>query len=406
MTSAKHSLLDQLIVSGSNFLIIVLAARFLDIGDVAKYAYAFGFYMFVYMVANAWVYQNIMAIGRRKLAVEGAFAHFAGLNFILVLISVPIIIVSFQLVISGGQLDLPWTDAILVGAFVATNQMIDFERRSLYFLDHSWFNGPAAVSLTGFLVRIVAIMIIQPSSFIAFMMILVVFSLPSLLFSAKRLLTAFKADFYSFVLLQIKNGKWMTLNIPVNWVWGQAPVFIMGSFLGPQAAGVYAAVRSVANLANVAMELIPTYFASRLSRLFSSGKQSVYKKYIMVVVVAGILAWGCVLILIILVGDKALSLILGEEFSSYWFLLYLFWGFNAFVFLSRIQFLHFRFVEKTGIVPVANLVGVITLSVSYFLWFSNLGVEGMAWAMIAGGGGVVSTQYLLSLSILKDKSSQ
>lgn len=406
MVSAKISLLDQLIVSGSNFLIVVLIARFLDPVGVAKYAYAFGFYMFLYMVANAWIYQNIMAIGRQALEVDGLISNFARLNLILVLISFPVSTLLFQLVISSGHFDSSWVEASLVALFIAVNQMIDFERRVLYFLTHSPLKGPATISFTVFLIRIIAIILIQPDTFVEFMVTLIVFSLPGLYFSARHLPMIFKGGFYSFVQQQLKSGKWMTVNIPINWAWGQAPVFVVGLFLGLQSAGVYAAIRSIANLANVAMELIPTYFASRLSNLFTSGKLGAYKRYMLIAVASGILVWGSALIMLALVGEDFLAFILGDGFSSYWFLLCLFWGFNIFVFLSRLQFLHFRFVEKTVVTPVAHLGGVLALSGSYFLWFSGLGVEGMAWAMIVGGSVIVSIQFMGILLMQWDKGYQ
>jgi len=59
--SGKQAIIDQAIVSGSNFLVVLFAARFLETDEVAKYAYAFGFYMLLFMLANAWIYQNVMS---------------------------------------------------------------------------------------------------------------------------------------------------------------------------------------------------------------------------------------------------------------------------------------------------------------------------------------------------------
>ncbi|MBE9490584.1 MAG: hypothetical protein IMY67_09850 [Bacteroidetes bacterium] len=400
MISARSSFFDQLIVSGSNFFIVVLAARLLEAEEVAKYAYAFAFYILLYMVANAWIYQNIMAIGQKKLESDGLLLNFSRLNYILVLFSIPVSLFLFQLLVSGSFSNVLWVESGLVAVFIAVNQMIDYERRILYFSAHSPLKGPALVSTVGFLVRVIALVIVQPGTFEEFMITLIIFSLPALYFSVKRFSYSPNNDFILFVAQQIKNGKWMTLNIPVNWAWGQAPVFIVGAFLGLRAAGVYAAIRSISNIANVVMEMIPTYFASRLSNLFSSGKMNEYKKYMLVYVGAGVMAWGLALSVIFLFGENILELLLGDGYSSYWKLFLLFWIFNILVFFTRFQFIHLRFVEKTYVTPLANLVGVFALCVSFFLWFDDKGVLGIAWAMIFGAITIVYVQYICRNMVL------
>jgi len=400
MISAQKSLLDQLIVSGSNFLIVVLAARFLEVGDVAKYAYAFGFYMLLYMFAYAWIYQNVMAIGREELARDEVASRFAGLNILLALFSLPVSIISFQLIVTGELFGAAWIESILVAIFVMVNQLIDFERRILYFTIPSTLANPILVSFTGFLIRVVVLILVQPDSFVEFMGVLIAASLPGLLFGVARLSKAFSGDFRLFVFQQMKNGKWISLDIPVNWIWAHAPVFIIGSFLGLHAAGVYAAVRSIANISNVAMEMIPTYFASKLSYLFTAGQLSEYRKFIIVSIGIGVFAWGGLLIFISMFGEHVLIIILGDTFSKYWFLLLLFWIFNVFIFLIRFQYLHLRFVNKTGIAPISNLIGIFALCCSYFIWFKESGVEGIAWAMIIGAGVITLCQFI-GMSTLK-----
>lgn len=400
MISAKTSLIDQMVVSGSNFLIFVLAARFLEAEEVAKYAYTFGFYMLIYMVANAWVYQNIMSTDRQSLD-DGDVLYFAGLNSLLVVFSIPVLIFSFQLVVADDFFDVSWAEVTFVVLFVAITQMIDFERRVVYFVSHSFFSGPIIVSVSGFLLRVFGLFIIQPDSFESFMLTLIVFSAPGLSFSVRRFsIEVYSRELFSFARRQIIDGKWMSLNIPVNWIWGQAPVFIIGTCVGLQAAGIYAVVRSIANLANVAMEMIPTYVASRLSNLYTTGQLGAYRKYIVRSISFGVFVWLIGLIVVSLFGSQILVLIIGGQYESYKALLILFWVFNIFIFVIRMQFIHLRFVERTKVMPLANFLGVVMLLGSFFLWSQVREIEGMAWSMIIGGLTITIVQMLGS-SLIK-----
>lgn len=395
MVSGRTATFDQLIVSGSNFLTVVLAAQFLPADDVAKYAYAFGFYMLVFMVANAWIYQNIMAMGVEKLQRENYFLHYLGLNFGLVLAAFPIVFVAYLLLVSAEQAHLMWLSAVLVSFFVACNQLVDFQRRLLYYTKKMFFYSPVQVSLIGFFLRIIVLMIFQPATFVDFMLILILSSLPIVLVQFCLLWNAKLEGLRAFTIQQIQDGKWMTLNIPVNWAWGQAPVFIVGSFLGMHVAGIYAAIRSIANLANVAMEMIPTFFASRLSKLFTTGNQKGYQQYMRYLIGAGIFAWALGIVVLFIFSEDILLLVLGEDYQAYSVLLWLFWGFNLALFLTRVQFLHLRFLELTYIAPIAHAFGVLVLAGSFYL-LQDLGVFAMGWAMLLGGVAIVFIQMIFA----------
>ncbi|RMG39808.1 MAG: hypothetical protein D6732_03805, partial [Methanobacteriota archaeon] len=236
MVSGKAALLDQLIVSGSNFLIFALAARLLPAEDVARYAYAFGFYMFLFMLAYAWIYQNVMASGKEGFD-AALLANFRWLNATLVCGSFPLVWLLFHL-IAGKSSGLISADAFLATCFVAVNQMVDFSRRTAYFFDAiSFWHSPLAISILGFLPRIPMLAMFSPTTFDQFMIVLIISSFPALLFHARDLIGSRPVQFFPFLRKQVSDGKWMTLNIPINWAWGHSPVYLIGGILGMKAAG-------------------------------------------------------------------------------------------------------------------------------------------------------------------------
>jgi len=388
--SGKQAIIDQAIVSGSNFLVVLFAARFLETDEVAKYAYAFGFYMLLFMLANAWIYQNVMALGTEVN--KAVLAQFSKMNIIVVLLMLPVIAFVYAVVVAFNA---SWIELTVIVTFIAAIQIIDCERRLLYFFQQG-FISPLVVSAAGFGLRIVALLVIQPSSFVTFMTVLIVFSLPALLISLRRLLYPSDNKQVQFMQTQIKHGKWMSWNIPVNWAWGQSPVFLVGQVLGLKAAGIYAAVRSIANMANVLMEMIPTFFASRLSKLFDAENMGQYYTYLRQVMSIGLIAWLLSFMILWFYNREIIVLFLGVEYEPHAGLLLLFWLFNLCLFITRVQFLHLRFIEKTFVAPIAHSLGVLLL-LTVFYTLQQSGVMAMAWAMVAGGVAIIATQLWFAM---------
>ena len=388
--SRAHALADQAVVSGTNFFIITLAARYLPAEDVGKYGYAYALYMLNFMLAYALIYQNVASTSRQKL--KEWSGNFVWLNLFLAIIMAPIaLLVFYWLSPMKGGVDL-WVGALLVAFFVFANQSIDYCRRILYFNDHGFLlKKPAYVSIAGFGARIPAVILLHPRSFNEMMAILCIVSIPAVLLYFHALAMMRPRRITQFVGVQLRSGRWMLANIPVNWAWGQAPVFLVGSWLGIQDAGIFSAIRAIANLPNVVLEMVPTYFASRL-RFFRTEKDNDgYRSYIRNLFLIGFVAGLVGVVILGLFANEIIRLVLGEVYQPYSTLLILLWCFIILLFFIRIQFLHLRFVEKTFVAPVAHLLGVLVLFFVFY-FFLPLGVKAMGWAMLAGGVAIVLVQ--------------
>ncbi len=392
MTNVKSAFVDQVIMSGSNFLIVVFAARFLEERDVAVYGYGFTVFMLCFMFANVWIYQNLMTRSSERLSESNDVSNYALLSALLAVFSIPITMLIVLLYVPEEKISI-WIVAALLGGFVAVNQLIDFERRVRYFYRRKEKIGPASISIIGFLPRVFALAIIQPASLTTFMLTIVVFSLLGVWIAISRLLRCkLRKDFIPFIKQQFREGKWLAFNIPVNWAWAQAPLFLVGLMLSLNAAGTYVAIKNISNLANIVIEMVPTYFASKLSMFFTNGDTESYRKFLMITALVSLSLWGAGLLFIILFGNDLLLIVLGEGYSGYTFLLILLWCFNLPSFFSRLQFLHLRFIERTYFGFLANIVGLLVLIGSFVLWFYEMKLDGIALAMIFAAIAIVLVQ--------------
>ncbi len=394
MISKTNALLDQSIVSGSNFFIVMIAARFLPAEDVGRYGYACALYMIVFMLAYALIYQNIAAIDDKKLKYWAN--NYIWFNLILSTIMIPIILFIFYW-LSKKVSDTSWIEAFLVTIFVFITQSIDFCRRILYFHNDLFLlNNPAYISIVGFAIRVPTLILLHPNSFKEMMSIIVFISTPALLIYFYALAVMRPSQILTFIGTQFRAGGWMIANIPINWAWGQAPVFLVGSCLGIESAGVYAAIRAIANLPNVVLEMVPTFFASRLRSYINEKTEYGYRNYLLNLLMLGLIVGGGGTIILLSFSDDIVRFILGEIYEKYSLLLVLFWLFMVLLFFIKIQFVHLRFIEKTFIAPIAHLIGLGALSIVFYLLAPFKGVVSMGWAQLTGAVAIIILQLYAS----------
>ena len=396
MAKAATAAIDQILVSGSNFLVISMAAKMLSPEDVALYVYGFSLYVFFNAVANAWIYQNLMLTPSQNPGKLVESMLFAGLNFFLSLAAVPITYVAYLIITPNSTPDHMELGA-MISILVAINILMDYERRLRYFVECAVIKNPVFVSGIGYLPRVILLWVIQPSSIFEFTMVVMAASVPLTLMALWRALHCkFDIEFFKFSKMQLSSGVWMSASIPINWLWNQAPLFLTGSVFGMAAAGIYATIKNITKFANVAMEMIPTYVASRLSSLYKEDKDK-YVKYIFKIVLAAFSAWVGIMWILIWFGGELLDLLYGERYAGHVWILWLLWGFNIFVLLNRIQFLHLHLKGKTRIVPVSYLIGLAAIVLTFYM-FSSLGEAVSALSMLIGG--IVSTIILSIPNIL------
>ena len=402
MIKVKSALVDQLSISLSNFLIIILAARMLVSEAVAKYSLAYSMFLLIFMVANALIYQHILATKREDLTIS-IINKYRSLNFLLIIIFLPLLYFGYILIMNKIG-ESSQHEIVLILVYVFINQSIDFERRILYYIDHSSIISPAYISFFILCMRVLLLVYLEPNNFLYFLFLIIIPGLPIVIYSLLKIrISIFFEKFPNFIVEKVKDGRWLILNIPVNWIWGQAPLYIISILLNLHSAGIFMAIRSVSNVGNIAMELIPTYFGARISKLFYEDK-TVYIKYIMKILIGGSILWLLAFGLIITLGDLFLGYVLGEEYINFNELLVFFWVFTLLLFYSRVVSIHVRLTEMTYILPWSFFIGSIVMIFVAIIFPIEMSMNKIALSMLCGALSLLILQIYPFIKYRKVKS--
>ena len=206
--------------------------------------------------------------------------------------------------------------------------------------------------------------------------------LPGLVYFNRNLSFAQMKSSGEFYLEQVQRGRWLLTTVPINWIWGQGPIFILSLAHGNHVAGIFAAVRGVTNFANVAMEMIPTHVTAVMSskKAYAESEAGYYSS-VRRLLGFGIALWLAGLLVVYLWGGRLLLFILGAEYGTEGHTLVILWGSSLFVFFSRLQSMHVNLAGINMVIPASVAVGIVVLCLSF--WFMRAMEQmGMAIALM------------------------
>lgn len=387
MATARKTLFaiaDQLVVSGSNFLTLVLVARKLGPDGAARYVYAFSLIVLLGMLASAMIYQN-MAADRAKGELDnvegGKYKH---LNAVLSMVSVPICMTVYMLISAERGL-FPFWESIWAALFICATQAVDYHRRASYFSGvdaPEW--RPLLVSFILYIPRLLGLMVSDPGGVLEVFQWQFLLTMPGLVYFSRDLSCVQMRVGGDFYLERIQRGRWLLTTVPINWIWGQGPVFILALAHGNHVAGIFATVRGVTNFANVAMEMIPTHVTAVMSSKKACAESDAgYYSSVRRLLGFGIALWLAGLLVVFLLGERMLLFILGPEYGAERQTLGVLWSASLFVFFSRLQSMHVNLTGINKVIPVSFVSGIVVLCLSFWLMHS-MAQMGMAIALLIG----------------------
>ena len=281
--------------------------------------------------------------------------------------------------------------------FLLVQQIADFFRRISYIENHPI--SAFMVSLIMHPMRILLIIIVEPTTLVEVLVILLLSALiPVFLMSGKWALLlkryALKISWRNDVTPHFVHSRWLIASSPLMWGWGAVPVYMLGMFSGLQNVGIFISVRSIANIGNVLMELLETIGATTLGR-YASEQSSCFESYLKTIILLGLCVWGVGAIILWYWGDIILRLVYGDEWVIYKKLLFSLWFAQGIIFLFRLAFIKERTKGNTKIVFTGywfGLFAVITLSP---ILIKQYQVNGAAYLLIIGATTIYLSQFVL-----------
>lgn len=375
------SLADQIVVSGGNFLTIILGAQILPLTQQGKLAYVISAYMVT-------VFINVAAIFSVAPAIKYEAKHPLEYKMLLTLAQLLLAAASTGLIIIamhifgtriGWEISLP--EGCVLALFLVLQQISDFRRRTAYVFDD--IQNAVLTSIWAYGLRILLILTFHPDTILGVLVIFVISASPSTIAVAITLTkthpfqTLYRSDTKNLVFLHCRRSLWTSLNAPLSWVTTYLPIFMLGAIESEKSAAILLSIRSIGSVANVAFELLETFIPNWLANRASiDGRQGLRYASTKLLAIGGAL-WLIGLFAIILSDRLLISFFLGNEYNSYSTLLTISWFGNGIHFVSRIISLHYRTSKNTQVEFIGSIGGLFSLALIPIL-VDSFGINGAA----------------------------
>ena len=389
---ALPSLIDQLLVSGGNFLIIAVSAHFLDLVEQGKLAYIISVYM-ITVLLNVAVFFYAAPLVSVNLENNKIYRFFLQWGQLCLSILASLSIVLF-FALSGEKIgwDITKIEIILLFIYLILQQLVDFRRRESYIFT-SILDAIKSSSIT-YIPRITLLVLFQPSTIYDVLLILVISSLWSAVSFLLRLDKCALMSSYSIrttLKEHIRLSKFSVLNAPISWSLFFLPVFILGVFHSPTMSAVLLSVRSISGVVNVLLELLETFIPVWMVNVFNKDGSAALKETSSTLLKFGFLLWFIVLVFILIFGNQILHFILGGEYASYLDILLISWVGYGIHFISRVVGLYWRSSKIPKVELISSMGGAFVFIFSIPIIISH-GLLGAAWLYILVPIGMVITQ--------------
>jgi len=335
------ALIDQMIVSGVNFITSILLARYLGIEEFGKYTLVWIVVAFALAIQHAAINSAMMSIGPKQRE-EDRPAYYGGLVLQLLIFACAVsllVLIGFLWIDRFfpewhvGGLGFP----LAVAIFAVLLQ--DFFRRYFFTreqLVRAFVND--AIRYLGQITILIALFVSfqVPMDTAGVLWVIATMALAATLYGI-FCVEGIKVSLPALANVTRRHwgfSKWYTASGIMQWATGNLFIVVSGALLGTVAVGALKAAQSLMGVVHIINMGLENVVLVRAAKYFHQGGKKVLSNYLKQVALFG----GAVTIAISLVAavmpEFWLSLVFGQEYRGYGFLLQWYAGIYIVVFLG------------------------------------------------------------------------
>ncbi|SIP94216.1 lipopolysaccharide biosynthesis protein [Chryseobacterium sp. RU33C] len=307
---------DQLIFSGSNFLLTFLLVRKLSISEFGIFSSILLITYFLVGISNAFIVQPFQILSAKNFSKKSlGFAFLAS----LVLISIFSLIIFFITLLPIPAIAFLKNNLSAIIIFISAYILQDFLRKILLTIDHIkivLFIDTVFIiifPLLGFETSLTlwkSLYIIGMVNFAA--------SVPGIVYLIKN------ADFglknTSLLHYYFAEGKWLLSASVLQWLSGNFFTLAAGVYLGINALGALRLVQSFFGIINVILQTIENYYLPKTAQLYYQNKNQ-EKKELLLKMMKAIAVLAIIIIGFFTFSESLIIMLGGEKYHQYGFVI-------------------------------------------------------------------------------------
>lgn len=389
------SLVDQVLVSGGNFLTIAICAHVLPLSEQGKFTYIFASYMALLLLNMAGIFQGaaVRAPAQERVSYKISLARWQLLQALLLSF---IVCVAWFWVGNVFGWQATATEAGLLFAFLVMQQLADFDRRSAYIF--SGIKRAICSSAALYPIRIIGLLIIRPDTVSQVLMVLIVSAfIPAVL----TLLTIGKSRDGSAQTWTLSIKEHLTYSrlfiagAPLSWLWSYIPTFMLGVMHGKEQVALLSSIRGICGMANVLMEQIEIKVVADWARVHHGEGAHVMGAAVSRLFKIGMAFWLLTMTAVVVFGQEIVALVLGNLYAPHWHLLVIAWAGYGVYFIARIFAIKHRILGAKHVEFIGNMSGVMAALMAGYVMIPALKATGAAWVYVIIAAAMLISQVLV-----------
>jgi O-antigen/teichoic acid export membrane protein len=390
------AVIDQALISGANFLTIILLARTVSIMELGVFSLIFSVGSLISSIQSTLITQPLLILGVAHHGSEFT-AYLAAsfrLQFVATSITTAIIAIIGLLLLTLA--DSPIAEMLLIALpFFVTSQLQEFARRALFAEDR--IGAVFLNDLVSYGGRSIALFILitwgQLTSQIALVAAAATFTLGILMaYVQTKALHHRPLSVRSISLENWQFGKWLFLGEIIQALSVRLNFYLTVSILGTAAAGIFQAVSQITNVLNVFMYALVSILMPRFGRIFNEyGAKKLHHATIIWIIITMICA-SMLLCFTFVAPGKTLNILYTGRYNGYENLLMAQSAVTLMWVPTYTLLVSLRVHRANWVFPIFTSANIATMATIGLYLLVKYGLTGI---MIASGiSAVLSTAFL------------
>jgi O-antigen/teichoic acid export membrane protein len=370
-------LADQVVFSGSNFLLTLFLAQKLDIKNFGLFSTIVLVTYLVMSITNALIIQpfqvSISKISKKKEYYVSLFLGLVALlAFFMFLVKLLALFLPYQ------AIAIYKSNAVLT--FIIGYIFQDFFRK--FFLGLSNVLLAFIIDILFLVLVIIGFYIYKDSLTLINSLYIIgganlLSSIPGVLFLIKNYEKPLL--WKSFLVDHISQGKWLFSVAVLQWCSSNFFVLISGIYLGIEALGALRLVQSFFGIINIVLQTVENYFLPKVATLYNQNAAAA-KKYLLQITFYGAILFGLLLSVLFVFSTPIIVLAGGDKYNSYGYVVKIIAVLYFFIFLSY----PIRIAVRIMVLNKIFFIGYLLSFVSSILTFHVLLKYSALYGAVAG----------------------
>jgi len=344
--------LDQMLVSGSNFLLGILLARFLGLDGYGQFALLWLIVLFFSSLQLAYIISPMLTLGSKKksFVLDQYLSIMTYLQFFFTVLLIFCLYLFLEIAVlfndkwKLGDLKIfiiVVTSFFLFHEYLRRYFIIKVQYYKLLFID--------SISYIGQILFIIYFIYIDSLDIrMVFSAIGASFILSSLLGLTQVKRVRSREEYKKLVFLKnINFSKWLVFTSILQWGSGNFFIIVAGVLLGNWAVGIIRVMQNTMGIFNVLFLSLENLLPISFARIYNSEKSKNLSDYIEKLFLFGFIIFLSFFILVYLFSSDIISLLYGKDYTEYAYLLYYYMFIYLFIYTSLLLRITIRTLELT-----------------------------------------------------------